>query len=347
MLPPPFSNALVLTGPTGSGKTQLGIELAQRLDAEIISMDSMALYRGLDIGTAKPTPAQRRLVPHHLIDVLDPWESASVAWWLEQARACCRDIEGRGRQALFVGGTPLYLKALCCGLFDGPPADAARRRRLEAEAVAAGGPAALHARLEQVDPIAAARLHPNDQRRIIRALEVFEATGRPISAWQREWDREAEGRGRKSEGRGQKSEVRGQQTAEATPDSCSLTPDSCLLTPDSCSLPPVLWLDVPRPELYVRINRRVEAMFAAGLVDEVRQLRSARRPLSKEASQALGYKEVLAHLAGTRDLEATVALVQTRTRNFAKRQVTWFRRLPGCLPTTSQLTWGRWHPKMK
>src|SRR6516225_1938606 len=145
MLPPPFQNSLVLTGPTASGKTQLGIELAQRLDAEIISMDSMALYRRMDIGTAKPTPAQRALLPHHLVDVLDPWESASVAWWLKQAKECVRQIEARGKQVLFVGGTPLYLKALASGLFDGPPADEAIRQRLSAEAQALGSEA-LHQR---------------------------------------------------------------------------------------------------------------------------------------------------------------------------------------------------------
>src|SRR5919199_1072933 len=117
MLRPPFQNALVLTGPTASGKTQLALPLAEQLGAEIVSMDSMTLYRGMDIGTAKPTAAERERVPHHLINVLDPWESASVAWWLEQAAACVRDIQGRGRQVLFVGGTPLYLKALLYGLF--------------------------------------------------------------------------------------------------------------------------------------------------------------------------------------------------------------------------------------
>mgnify|MGYP001571254428 CR=1 FL=1 len=317
-LPPPFTNALVLTGPTGSGKTALGIEHARRLDAEIISMDSMALYRGLDIGTAKPTPADRAAVRHHLIDVLEPWESASVAWWLGQAKSCCREIERRGKRGLFVGGTPLYLKALLRGLFDGPPADAELRRRLEEEAAQLGA-ASLHTRLAQVDPASAARLHANDRRRIIRALEVFELTGKPISAWQTQW----------------------------------LEPPACgLAKTDRDSVPkpqatPILWLDLPRADLYDRINRRVEAMFAAGLVDEVRNLLSLPRPLSKEATQALGYKEVIGYLDGKQGLAETIALVQTRTRNFAKRQITWFRHLPHCRPATSQLTGDLWHPTMK
>jgi tRNA dimethylallyltransferase len=322
MLPPPFDRALVLTGPTGSGKTQLGIELARRLDAEIISMDSMALYRGMDIGTAKPTPDERRDIPHHLIDVLDPWESASVAWWLERARAACADIEARGKQVLFVGGTPLYLKTLMFGLFEGPPADRELRRRLTEEAERLGVPA-LHQRLAAVDPASADRIHVNDLRRIIRALEVYEATARPISAWQTQW--------------GQESGVRSQESGKP---SASLTADFCLLTP-------VLWLDVPRAELYERINRRVDDMFAAGLVDEVRGLRDLGRPLSREASQALGYKEVLAYLDGRQELAAAIELVKTRSRNFAKRQITWFRHLPGCRAATSQLTQALWQPKMK
>src|SRR5207253_9964948 len=142
--PDVFQNALILTGPTGSGKTELGVALAERLGAEIVSMDSMALYRGMDIGTAKPTPEQRRRVPHHLLDVLDPWESASVAWWLQRAAACWQDIARRGKRSLLVGGTPLYLKAVLFGLFKGPPADQALRQRLTDEANQAG-PVALHA----------------------------------------------------------------------------------------------------------------------------------------------------------------------------------------------------------
>src|SRR5262249_15129114 len=158
--------------------------------AEIISMDSMALYRRMDIGTAKPSAEERRRVPHHLVDVLEPWESATVAWWLERARIRTAEIEARGQRVLFVGGTPLYLKALLHGLFDGPPADRALRARLEAEA-AEQSREALHARLAAVDPVTATRLHPNDLRRIVRALEVWHLTGRPISEWQQQWSGEA------------------------------------------------------------------------------------------------------------------------------------------------------------
>jgi tRNA dimethylallyltransferase len=305
MSPNVFAHALVLTGPTGSGKTELGVALAERLGAEILSMDSMALYRGMDIGTAKPTPAQRQRVPHHLVDLLAPWEAASVAWWLERAAACCRDIERRGRRALFVGGTPLYLKALLHGLFEGPPADATLRLQLAQEAVRLG-PFALHERLERVDPAAAGRLHPNDLRRVIRALEVWQLTGRPISAWQTQWEASA--------------------------------------TDDPSGPSRVLWLDLPRPELYARIDARVERMFADGLVDEVRALRAQQQPLSPQACQALGYKEVFAHLEGTATLAETIAHVQTRSRNFAKRQISWFRHLPECRPATWELTWALWAP---
>lgn len=298
----PFRNALILTGPTGAGKTSLGIELAQRLGAEIVSMDSMAVYRGMDIGTAKPTAEERRAVPHHLIDVLDPWESGNVAWWLDRAAACCRDIEGRGRRVLFVGGTPLYLKALLRGLFSGPPADESLRRRLVEEAGRSGS-AGLHERLARVDAVTAGRVHPHDLRRIVRALEVWELTGRPMSAWQTQWTREEK---------------------------------------PLAAWPRALWLDLPRAELYARIDARVRAMFAQGWVDEARALRGLGRLLSREASQALGYKEVFAYLDGRAGEEETITLVQTRSRQFAKRQLTWFRHLPECRPASRELTFTLW-----
>src|SRR4051812_42958271 len=246
-------------------------------------MDSMALYRGLDIAAAKPGPAVRSRVRHHLLDVLDPWESASVAWWLEQAARCCADIRSRGHRVLFVGGTPLYLKALLRGLFDGPGADPAVRARLEQEA--ALGRASLHARLAAVDSVAAARLHPNDVRRIVRALEVWETTGRPISDWQQQW-----------------------HTASPNGGRC-------------------LWLDRPREELYARIDARVHAMIAQGLVDEIAALRRLPVPVGREARQAAGYLEISAHLDGAISLEEAIQAIQLRSRRLAKRQLTWFRSL--------------------
>jgi tRNA dimethylallyltransferase len=300
MTPDTFRNTLVLSGPTGSGKSALAVELAERLGAEVVSMDSMALYRGMDVGTAKPDAEQRRRVPHHLIDVLDPWESASVAWWLGRAAECVRDIEARGKRALVVGGTPLYLKALLHGLFDGPPADAELRRRLTEEAERLGS-AALHARLAEVDPASAARLHPNDARRIIRALEVWQLTGRPLSAWQTQWP-------------------------------VPSTQYSVLSTQY------VLWLDLPREELYARIDARVLQMIEAGLLDEAAALRRLPRPLSREAAQAVGYREAFAHLDGRVTREETVRLIQLHSRRLAKRQLTWFRQMPECRPTSRELT---------
>jgi tRNA dimethylallyltransferase len=299
-----FRNARILTGPTGSGKSELGLKLAERFGAEIVSMDSMTPYRGMDIGTAKPTLDDRRRVPHHLLDVLDPWQSATVAWWLEQAANCCREIEVRGKRVLFVGGTALYLKALLCGLFDGPPADASLRQYLEAEAFE-HGPQALHSRLGAIDPVTAARLHPNDLRRVTRALEVWKLTGRPISQWQTQWARD-------------------------------------VTVPE----PRAFWIDLPRAELYARIDARVQRMIASGWIEEAKALRALPHPLSREAAQALGYRELFAFLDGQSSLENAIRLIQTRSRNFAKRQLTWFRNLPDCQPMSGELTETCWERTM-
>jgi tRNA dimethylallyltransferase len=293
------SNFLVLTGPTASGKTTLGVELAERLNAEIISMDSMAVYRGMDIGTAKPGPELRSRIRHHLIDVLDPWDSSSVAWWLDQAERCRREIEARGKRVLFVGGTPLYLKALLRGLFPGPAGSPEIRRRLIEQAQSRGSQALLQ-KLAQADPMSAQRIHGNDIRRIIRALEVLELTGRPISAWQREWSNSKD------------------------------FADRCL------------WLDVPREELYARINARVREMAAHGWVEEAQALLRLPQAMSKEARQALGYKEMIAHVQGQVNFEQTVQNIQVRSRHFAKRQITWFRHLPECHLTSRELTFKLW-----
>jgi len=277
-----------LAGPTASGKTPIGIELAQRIDAEIISLDSMAVYRGMDIGTAKPSAHQRQMVPHHLIDIADPAEEFSVHDYIEAAQQAAREITDRGREVLFVGGTSLYLIALLRGFAEGPTADWSFRRDVEEE-LRAVGQQALHKRLALVDPLAASRLHPNDTRRLIRALEYFRATGTPISHAQMQFE----------EG-GPAEQYR------------------------------VFVIDRPRQTVHHRIDRRVTAMFAAGLVDEVRQLTRGTRIIGRTASQAVGYREVLEHLAGTRDMEEMVARVRVRTRRFAKRQRTWYRRLSEC-----------------
>jgi tRNA dimethylallyltransferase len=285
---PVLAGCWCLTGPTASGKSAIGIEVARRINAEIISLDSMAVYRGMNIGTAKPTAAERQTVRHHLIDIVDPWEDFSVAQYLTLAAEAVQQTRSRGREALFVGGTPLYLKALLRGLFSGPAADWDFRRQLE-EVALRDGPEELHRRLSAIDPVAAAKLHPNDKRRLIRALEVHHRMGRPISEQQQQFNRSP-----------------------------------------SVDQRHVWVLDWPRERLRERIDQRVEAMFAAGLVDEVRDLLGSNRSLSRTAQQALGYREVIDHLADKNDLPTTIELVQLHTRQFAKRQLTWFRSLAEC-----------------
>jgi tRNA dimethylallyltransferase len=284
MLENAFHRAIYLTGPTASGKTPVGVALAGLLDAEILALDSMTLYRGMDIATAKPSLSERGGIPHHLIDVIDPWESASVSAYRDWAARAVAEIEARGKRALFVGGTALYLKALLRGLFQGPGADRELRRRLEQDALAQGD-SALHDRLAALDPRAAARLHPHDRRRVIRALEVIELTGRPLSDLQAEHDRPA---------------------------------------PASV---PVFALELPRASLHERINRRVTSFFDAGLVEEVSRLQGGPRPLCDVAAQAIGYREVITMLAGGATRSQAIAQIQARTRQFAKRQSTWFRGL--------------------
>lgn len=277
-----------LAGPTACGKTAAGIVLAQRLDAEILSLDSMAVYRQMDVGTAKPTPAERSLVPHHLIDLVEPHEEYSTARYLQEAETACRQVLDRGRVPLFVGGTGLYLRAVLRGLFESAPKDPEFRRRLAREA-AETSPEHLFERLREVDPATAARLHPNDLRRVIRALEVHHVTGCAAS------------------------ELQTQQP---------LPPDQ---RPQA-----VFWLHPPRDWLYERIDRRVDAMIAGGLVDEVRRLLAAPQPLSHTARQALGYREIIDHLEGRCELVEAVARIKLKTRQFAKRQHTWFRNLEEC-----------------
>jgi tRNA dimethylallyltransferase len=276
-----------LTGATAGGKSQVGLALARQLGAEIISLDSMAIYRGMDIGTAKPTAEEQAAVPHHLIDIVDPSEEFSIERYLDAAHAAIADIKSRGLEVLFVGGTPLYLKALLRGLSSGPAPNWEMRQQI-ADEVAQVGNDALYQRLEQLDPLAASQIHPHDTRRLIRALEVFRTTGQPISHQQLHFE-------------------------EGTP-------------AEDCK---VFVLRRPREEQHERINERVEQMFVRGLIQEVKQLTAGGKQLGRTASQAVGYQEVIEHLAGG-DYGTMVEKIKTRTRRFAKRQGTWFRSLCEC-----------------
>ena len=256
-------------------------------DVEIVSIDSMQVYRGLDVGTAKPSLAERAAVPHHLVDVADPVEEWSVARFQREARAAIAAIEARGRRALLVGGTGLYVQAVIDPL-EFPPRDLEVRAELEEATAGATGLAAAHAELQLVDPTAAARIEPGNRRRIVRALEVVRITGRPFSSF---------GPGLHAFG-------------------APVVPVAMV----------GLWL--PREQLGRRIEHRLAGMRDAGLVEEVRAL-DARGALSRTARQAIGYEEVLAHLAGTvPDLDDALATAADRTRAFARRQRMWFRRDP-------------------
>ena len=283
-----FLDCWFLTGVTASGKTVIGLDLAQRLQAEIIALDSMTVYRGMDIGTAKPTREQRRRVPHHAIDVVDPDVDFSLASYLELATRCVEEIRSRGKEVLFVGGTPLYLKAMLRGVDTGPPADWEFRRQIREE-VAQVGVQALHERLQQVDPLSASKLPSTDLRRITRALEVYRVTGRPLSHQQTHFE-------------------------EGTPAA-------------ECRVFVLAW---PRRETHRRVADRVEEMFQAGFVAEVRELQRRFQRLGRTASQAVGYQEVLSYLEGGSDLETVKQRIRARTRQFAKRQTTWFRGLCEC-----------------
>lgn len=282
-----------IVGPTASGKTAVAIALARRLGGEIISCDSMQIYRGMDIGTAKPTKEERAAAPHHLIDYIDPNTPYSASDYAKDALAAVSDITGRGKTPIFCGGTGLYLAAARRGGEDERiPGATEVREKLEAIAARPNGADELHARLTAVDPDSAAATHKNNTRRVIRALEVFYATGVPKS----EWDR---------------------RSREVAP---------------ALHIAPFL-IDYPnRDLLYARIEARVDAMMAAGLLDEARRLYAAGAlsPTST-AGQAIGYKELAAHLRGECTYEEAVADLKTATRRYAKRQLTWFAADPSVI----------------
>lgn len=289
----PAVMGLCLAGPTASGKSAVALALAERVPIEIVSVDSAQVYRGLDIGTAKPSTAERAAVPHHLIDMVDPAEAYSAARFAADARRLAGEICARGRVPLLVGGTMLYFKALREGLDPLPEAQPALRAQIDAEAAARGWPA-LHAELARVDPVTAARLAPADAQRIQRALEVWRATGRPLSQWH-----------------AQAHSRRDAAAADAAWPLLSLEPAS-------------------RAWLHERIAQRFRAMLAAGLVDEVRALR-ARGDLHPglPALRSVGYRQTWQALDEGWTAEHLAEAGIAATRQLAKRQLTWLRSVPG------------------
>ncbi len=274
---------IAIVGPTAGGKTELAIELAKRLPGlgECICADSMQIYRRMDIGTAKPSVAQQREIPHHLLDIVEPSEDGfSVDRWLALAQEAIAEVRRRGRWPIVVGGTNLYIQALLKGLFDGPERDLSLRAALEAL-----DDKALRERLEAVDAPAAARIHANDRKRAIRAIEVYEQTGQRISDLQQQWS-----------------------AAPTASDDIRL-----------------IGLEYSVPTINTRINARVKAMLEAGLVGEVQALQAG-AGLGRQASEALGYSQILDHLAGRMSLDEAAEQIKIRTRRFAKQQRTWLRR---------------------
>ena len=270
-----------IAGPTAAGKSRVALALAERVGGEIISVDSMQVYRGMDIGTAKPAAAEQKRVRHHLIDITDVREAFDAARFVELARAAAADIQSRGKVPIFCGGTGLYFKAYSDGLGQAPPCDPQLRTELEGLPLPE-----LLAELERRDPATFQKIDRCNCRRVVRALEVIRLTGKPFSALRAAW-------------------------------------------PAGQSTPPVwfaLGLNLAPEDLTARIHRRVDQMFADGLLEETRMLLDQGLAENRTALQALGYRQVVEHLRGERSLTQTIELIKIRTRQFAKRQLTWFRR---------------------
>ena len=278
---------ITIAGPTASGKTALSILLAKEMDGEIVSCDSMQVYKDMDIGTAKPTREEQAGIPHHMLSVAEPWEDFSVSRYCAMADPIVEDILRRGKSPIIVGGTGLYMDALIRGNAFAPCPSTGRREELEALAASQGIEAVIE-RLRAVDPESAARLHPSDQKRIIRAMEVYLETGMTITEHNR-------------------------KTQEIPP---KYHPIRFALA------------DRQRQTLYDRIDRRVDAMVEAGLIEEIQGLLARGIPEKCTAMQAIGYKEFVAALHGACSLEEAAGQVKQSSRRYAKRQLTWFRRNP-------------------
>ena len=280
-------NIICIAGPTASGKTALSIALAKELDGEVVSCDSMQVYKRMDIGTAKPTIEEMEGIPHHMLSVAEPWENFSVGKYCDMAAPIVDDIVARGKTAIIVGGTGLYMDALIRGNDFAPVPSTGRREELERIAAEQGIETVIEM-LRKVDPESAERLHPSDQKRIIRAMEVYLETGKTITQHNLETQQ----------------------------------------IPDRYHPVWFALEDAVRATLYERIDRRVEVMLEQGLIGEIESLLAEGVPESATAMQAIGYKEFVDALQGRSSMEAAVALVQQASRKYAKRQLTWFRRNP-------------------
>jgi len=276
---------IAVVGPTASGKSDLGIALAHRFDGEIINCDSVQTYRGIYVATAKVTPEEQQGIPHHLIDIVEPTYNLTAVEWAERARAVIADIEARGKLALLVGGTGFYLRALTTKFFDSPEIDESLRPRFQ-RILDRRGAEHLHRMLTRVDPPLAAKFAPKDWSRVIRALEVFFSSGKPLSEWQ-----------------------------AATPE--QPTEEAARMF--------YLALQPPREELYDRINQRTDLMVERGLLTEIQNLIDSGVPPTAKAFNAHGYKRFVEYLLGQRTLESAVEQMKLDTRHYAKRQWTWWR----------------------
>jgi tRNA dimethylallyltransferase len=286
-----------IAGPTAVSKSEIALRLAEQLGGEIISADSMQVYRGLDIGTAKPSPAERARVPHHLVDICDLTESFDAAQFARLAHRTASEIQSRGHVPILCGGTGLYFRAFLEGLGEAPSADAKLRAELEATPLEK-----LLDELRERDPAACEKIDKKNPRRVIRAVEVIRLTGKPFSAQQSRW---------------------GEATGEPGVGSSRCDDRTA---PRAVPTKTNFFCFVRQPDdLHTRINTRVDAMFQRGLVDEARELLKHGLEQNKTAMQAIGYRQVVEHLRGERPLAENVELVKIRTRQFAKRQLTWFR----------------------
>ncbi len=280
-----MSKVLFIVGPTGVGKTAVSLELAKRLDAEIVSADSRQVYRYMNIGTAKPSPEQLAAVPHHFIDIVNPDEYYSAGQFGHEARQVIADIFARGKQPLVVGGSGLYIRALVDGLFEPKSADDTIKGALKEEARHMGI-RAMYEKLQRIDPATAKRLHPTDTQRILRALEVYQITGRPFSEYLK-------------------------------------------IPPQPAEFEPVfIGLFLERRKLYDRIEARVDAMIAAGFMEEVKDLQQRGYGPHLNALRTVGYKEAFLHLANELSYAEMINRFKQKSRNYAKRQLTWFRKDP-------------------